>query len=210
MRPGCASSPSGRPRWPRSSPRTSATTSARSGWRPSALDGLPADFVESHPAGDDGLVEITTDYPDYVPFMTFCRGPRRPRGAGHEFLNRAWPENDAVLHELLELRREHARLLGYDGWPSYDAEVKMIGTGPAIPEFIDRITEASDGGRPAATSTCCCARLQPGPPRASTSVDSVDKAFYTEVLRREQLRRRRPARSARYFDFAKVRPACST
>ena len=60
-----------------------------------------------------------------------------------EYLNRAWPENDALLHELLELRREHARLLGYDGWPSYDAEVKMIGKGAAIPEFVDRITDVS-------------------------------------------------------------------
>ena len=31
---------------------------------PSALDGLPADFVESHPAGEDGMVVVTTDYPD--------------------------------------------------------------------------------------------------------------------------------------------------
>ncbi len=38
-----------------------------------ALDGLPADFVEAHAPGEDGLVEITTAYPDYVPFMTFCR-----------------------------------------------------------------------------------------------------------------------------------------
>ena len=81
-----------------------------------------------------------------------------------EFLNRAWPENDALLRELLELRREHALLLGYDGWPSYDAEVKMIGKGAAIPEFIDRITEAADRARHAATSTCCwrgCSRTTP-------------------------------------------------
>ena len=34
---------------------------------PAALEGLPADFVASHPAGDDGKVVITTDNPDYLP-----------------------------------------------------------------------------------------------------------------------------------------------
>ena len=40
---------------------------------PSALDGLPADFVESHPAGEDGKVVVTTEYPDFIPFVTFSR-----------------------------------------------------------------------------------------------------------------------------------------
>src|SRR5207302_4859149 len=37
------------------------------------LDGLPADYVEAHATG-----RITTDYPDYIPFMTYARS-RAPR-----------------------------------------------------------------------------------------------------------------------------------
>ncbi len=40
--------------------------------RPDQLDGLPADWVESHPVGDDGLVELTLEYPDVVPMLTFA------------------------------------------------------------------------------------------------------------------------------------------
>jgi thimet oligopeptidase len=169
---------------------------------PSALDGLPDDFVEAHPVGDDGLVEITTDYPDYVPFMTFCRDREARRALVTEFLNRAYPANERLLHELLELRREHAQLLGYDGWPAFDAEVKMIGSGAAIPEFIDRITEASG---PAARRDVdvLLRRLQQDHPEA-TSVGGVDKTFYTEVLRRENFEvDSQEVRS--YFDFVKVR-----
>ena len=61
-----------------------------------------------------------------------------------ELRNKAWPENDSVLRELLDLRAEHALLLGYDGWPDYDAEVKMIGAGAEIAEFIDRIADVAD------------------------------------------------------------------
>jgi thimet oligopeptidase len=169
---------------------------------PGTLDGLPADFVESHPAGDDGLVEITTEYPDYVPFMTFCRDRDARARLVHEFLNRAWPANDALLGELLRLRREHARLLGYDGWPSYDAEVKMIGKGSAIPEFIDRITEVSDTAARRDVDVLL-QRLRQDHPDL-TSIDSVDKMFYGEVLRRESFDV--DAQQVRsYFDFGKVR-----
>ncbi len=68
---------------------------------PERLDGLPADFVEAHPAGEDGLVTITTDYPDYLPFRTFARDAGARKLLTVEFLTRGWPANDAVLHELL-------------------------------------------------------------------------------------------------------------
>jgi thimet oligopeptidase len=169
---------------------------------PAVLEGLPADFVESHPAGDDGQVVITTEYPDYLPFMTFCRDRDARAALIAEFLNRAWPENDSLLHELLELRREHARVLGYDGWPSYDAEVKMIGKGSAIPEFIDRITEASEAAAHRDLDVLL-GRLQQDHPEL-TVVDNVDKMFYSEVLRRERFEV--DAQEVRqYFDFTKVR-----
>ena len=169
---------------------------------PAALDGLPADFVEAHAPGEDGLVEITTAYPDYVPFMTFCRDREARATLVGQFLNRAYPQNDPLLHELLGLRREHAQLLGYDGWPSYDAEVKMIGKGSAIPEFIERITEASDaaGRRDAGV---LLRRLQQDHPEVE-QVTAVDRMYYAEVLRRETFdvdaQQVRP-----YFDFARVR-----
>ncbi|HET7386817.1 MAG TPA: M3 family metallopeptidase [Nocardioidaceae bacterium] len=169
---------------------------------PEQLDGLPADYVEAHPPGEDGKVVLTTEYPDYLPFLAFGRDREARRKMVHEFLNRAWPENDDLLGELLHLRREHARLLGYDGWPSYDAEVKMIGKGPAIPEFVDRISAAADAaGR--RDYDLLLDRLRRDHPEA-TALDTVDKAFYTEVLRRENYEV--DAQQVRsYFDFAKVR-----
>ena len=81
--------------------------------RPEQLAGLPQDFIDAHPAGDDGLVTITTDYPDIMPFRTFAHDAGGPRALTIEFLNRAWPQNDAVLAEMLDLRAELAGLLGY-------------------------------------------------------------------------------------------------
>jgi len=169
---------------------------------PAQLEGLPEDFVESHRPGADGKVVVTTEYPDYVPYMTFGKDRAARADLLMEYRNRAWPENDTLLRELLELRREQATILGYDGWPSYDAEVKMIGTGPAIPEFIERISLAAEPSS-RRDMAVLLARVQQDHPDV-TVVDGTDGAFYGEVVRREnfdvdaQLVRR-------YFDFPKVR-----
>jgi len=152
--------------------------------RPEQLAGLPADYVERHPVAADGMVTVTTDYPDYVPFMTFAHDREARAALLTAFLNRAWPDNDAVLGELLRLRREHATLLGYADWPDYDAEVKMIGTGESIAQFIDRITEAADG--PARRDYQVLLDRMRQDRAEATSVDSVDKSYYGEVVRRER------------------------
>jgi len=166
------------------------------------LAGLPADYVQGHAPGEDGKVTVTTDYPDLVPFMAFARDRGARARLMREFLNRAWPENDALLLELLRLRDEHARLLGYADWPSYDAEVKMIGKGDAIPEFIDKIADAA-GESARRDYDDLLARLRQDHPEA-TSVDSTDKAFYGELIRRERFDVD-AQRVREYFDFTKVR-----
>jgi thimet oligopeptidase len=170
--------------------------------RPEQLDGLPADWVEGHPAGEDGTVSVTTDYPDYIPFMTFARDREARARLLREFLNRAWPDNDALLVELLSLRDEHARLLGYADWPTFDAEVKMIGKGDSIPEFIDRISEvAEESAR--RDYEVLLARLREDHAEA-TSVDSTDKSYYGELIRKESFDVD-AQRVREYFDFTKVR-----
>ncbi len=122
--------------------------------------------------------------------------------SSHGFNNRAWPANDAVLAELLTLRQEHARLLGYDGWPEYDAEVKMIETGDAIDAFIEKISKAAEGAA-LRDRDILLARIRQDRPDAEI-VDSADVSFYLETLRRE----RHDVDSQevrRYFDFEKVR-----
>ena len=152
--------------------------------RPEQLDGLPDDYREAHPAGDDGLVTVTTDYPDLVPFMTFGSDAAARRELALAQNTVAWPANDAVLQELFAVRRETAALLGYDSWPDLDAEVKMIGTGAAIAEFIDRIRSlaAERAGRDRAV---LLERKRVDDPGAS-DVETYDSRHYGELVRREQ------------------------
>ena len=110
---------------------------------PDMLAGLPDDYIAAHEPDADGLVTITTDYPDLLPFRTFAHDAAARRDLLVAFLNRGWPANDAVLHEMVALRAENARILGFDGWPDFDADVKMIGSGAAIAEFVERLSTAA-------------------------------------------------------------------
>ncbi|WP_300681557.1 M3 family metallopeptidase [Nocardioides sp.] len=169
---------------------------------PDRLGGMPADWVEAHPVGEDGLVTITTEYPDSVPVRTFATDRDLRREMTLAFLNRGYPTAEPVLRELFALRHELATLVGYADWPSYDAEVKMIGSGPAIPAFIDRITDAAAEPMRADLDVLL-ARFRADHPDA-TEISGIDTAFYQEVVRREhydvdaQLVRT-------YFDFPAVR-----
>ncbi|WP_147063398.1 M3 family metallopeptidase [Terrabacter aerolatus] len=169
---------------------------------PDRLDGMPQDWVDAHPVDDEGLVTVTTDYPDVVPFRTFARDARARRDLVTEFLTIAWPANDRVLQELFAVRREHAALLGYASWADYDAEVKMIGSGKAIGEFIDRITELSTASAER-DKAVLLERLRQDRTEAD-EIDGADVSYYAELVRKEQLAV--DAQQVRtYFAFEAVR-----
>ena len=118
------------------------------------------------------------------------------------FLNLGWPDNEPLLRELFELREELAKLVGYDTWADYDAGVKMIGKGAAIPEFIDRITEVAHESAERDRDVLL-ARLRVDHPDV-TAIDGVDYPYYEELVRKEQYDV--DAQVVRtYFDFARVR-----
>ncbi|AXG13800.1 peptidase M3 [Intrasporangium calvum] len=153
--------------------------------RPEQLDGIPQDWAEAHPVDADGLVTVTTDYPDVVPFRTFAKDPTARRQLVTQFLTIGWPANDRVLQDIFAVRRETAALLGYASWADYDAEVKMIGSGPAIADFIDRITDlAADSA--ARDKAVLLERLRQDRPGA-TDIDGADVTYYAELVRKEQL-----------------------
>jgi thimet oligopeptidase len=168
---------------------------------PERLAGLPQDWLDSHPVEDDGLVTVTTDYPDSLPARMFVHDADVRREVTVAFLQRGWPVNEGRLDELFALRQELATLVGYADWASYDADVKMIKKGPAIPEFIDRIADAADGPM-RRDLELLLERYRRDVPGAA-AIDTADSLYYEELVRQE--RHDVDAQRVRtYFDFAKV------
>ncbi|MGB4777448.1 M3 family metallopeptidase [Microbacterium sp.] len=156
---------------------------------PTALAGLPQDFLDEHPAGDDGLVMLTTDYPDLMPVREYATDRVTRTAIVAAYNDLAWPQNDAVLAELLEVRAERARLLGYGDWADYETEPRMIsgGTrhgGQAIADFLAQLDEASAGAA-GGEYDLLLARLREDDPSAS-EVTIADFFYLLSTLRSER------------------------
>ena len=152
--------------------------------RPDQLDGMPADFIQAHPRGDDGRCVLTTDWPDVIPIIDYCRDRSVRADLVVTFMNRGGPANEVVLHELISLRHERACSLGYDSWNDFDAEIKMAGTRAAVAEFLAGTAEAAR--EPARRETArLLDRLRQDQPSAR-ALEVSDGFFYTELIRREQ------------------------
>lgn len=106
---------------------------------PARLAGLPPDFIAAHPPDASGTIRITTDYPDYNPFMTYAADDELRRELYVKFRSRGDQQNEAVLRDILALRAEKANLLGYQDWADYITADKMIQNGERASEFIEKV-----------------------------------------------------------------------
>ncbi len=110
--------------------------------RPKQLAGLPADYVAKHKPDKNGKIEITTDYPDYFPFVTYASDRRAALDLYVAFTNRGGDENVQILERLLKLRRETANLLGYPTWADYAIETRMAKNAKSVRAFLGEVRDA--------------------------------------------------------------------
>ena len=108
---------------------------------PHQLDGLPKEYVANHPV-KDGKVEITTDYPDFFPFVTYAKDRKAALDLFILFTNRGGDANVKILERLIALRSQKAQLLGYTTWADYQTEPRMAKTSGTVREFLEHVREA--------------------------------------------------------------------
>ena len=104
---------------------------------PDQLKGLPDSYIDSHKPGADGKIKISTDYPDYVPFVQYARDRAAALELYKKFDNRAADKNLPLLDQILKLRSEKAKLLGYPTWADYVLEPRMAKNAKAVAAFLE-------------------------------------------------------------------------
>ncbi|MCX6781425.1 MAG: Zn-dependent oligopeptidase [Candidatus Magasanikbacteria bacterium] len=167
----------------------------------SDLAGMPGDFCEAHAVDEDGFVTITTDYPDYRPFMIYAENTEARKELFLCFHSRAYPKNEDVLKKMIARRQELARLLGYDSWADYVMEDKMIKTSSAVQNFIDAIdAQARIPAQRDYDALLAEKRLMY--PDA-TEVEEFEKSFWEERAKRRNFNFDSLAVRA-YFEYNKV------
>ena len=160
----------------------------------SEFDGLPKDYIDAHKPDKDGVIHVTTSYPDFVPVMTFAKSDALRRRLALAYSTRAYPKNHDVLVSMMRARYEIATLLGYASWADYNAADKMIGNAAHIREFIQELNAAQ---RPLADKEfqMVLAEKKKVDPQATT-VSSHERSYFSEQVRRASFN----------FDSQSVRP----
>ena len=152
---------------------------------PKELAGLPEDFIKAHAPGANGKVVITSNYPDYFPFMTYARDGRAREKVWRAYHQRAHPKNLSVLSQLIAKRHELATLLGYPTWAAYVTETKMTRTQQTAADFIDKVAATAEK-RAKQEHAELLARKQKDDPKA-TVLEPWDQDYYADRVQAEQL-----------------------
>jgi thimet oligopeptidase len=148
------------------------------------LAGMPADWIEAHKPDAKGVIKITTDYPDYIPFATYADDDALRKELYIKFRSRGDKENENVLKTLLTLRAEKAKLLGFKDWADYQSDDKMLKGGKAAVAFIDRITKLAQtrGKRDYAELLAQLKKIDP----KATAVGDWQKAYLENKVKKEK------------------------
>jgi thimet oligopeptidase len=166
------------------------------------LKGLPADYVAAHKPGPDGKIRISTDYPDALPFLDYASDAELRRQLFVAFRSRGGAANDKILAQVLRLRAEKARLLGYKNWADYATEDKMMRSAAAAASFIDKAAKIAlpRAQRDLRELLQRKRRDQPG----AADIQQWDEKYYTRLLEKEKYAAD-PAAVREYFAYEQVK-----
>jgi thimet oligopeptidase len=158
------------------------------------LEGLPEDFIAAHPANEHGLITLTTDYPDYMPVMTFAKNAQLRLKMFLAYNTRAYPANEGILLDLLKTRRQIATILGFETWADLAMADQMMGSATSLKAFLEDLDKATKPGAEREYSIILKFARQEKPKMVSIDADS--RAYWYEQYRR----------TAYEFDSQSVRP----
>lgn len=127
------------------------SASDATGW-PDSLRQLAAQaYRKAHPEAPEPTAEhgpwrITLETPLYIPFMEHCQNRALREQLYRAFITRAAaPPNDnaALIPQIVDLRHEKARLLGYQNYAEVSLARKMAPSVAAIQQQLRELREAS-------------------------------------------------------------------
>ena len=164
--------------------------------RPDQLDGLPPEFLASHPTESNGLITITTRYEDYIPIQTYARNEDVRAALAKAFFSRGHPQNSNTLRELLRARHTYATLLGFKNWADYTAQDKMLKSSRDILAFTNSAARAAQPQMRNDLRQLLGAKRRDNP--GARSFNIWDLRYYLE-RRRESLKLKADFQAARQY-----------
>ncbi|TDG14831.1 oligopeptidase A [Seongchinamella unica] len=159
------------------------------------LAGLPESALASarqaaQQAGKEGYL-ITLEFPSYYPVLTYCDNAElreevylaNSTRASEQGPHAGQWDNSAVMSEILDLRLELARLLGFTNYAELSLATKMAETPAQVLEFLEQLAARSyDQARKEWDALSTFARENYG----VQELQAWDGPYYSEKLRQQR------------------------
>ena len=104
------------------------------------LDGLPDSFFDNESlkrSGDIYLVGMS--YPQFLPIMDYCDDETTRKKVWLAYKRRGGQRNVAVIEQIIQLRHDAAKLLGYAHPADYETEVRMSKNAATVMDFYEKL-----------------------------------------------------------------------
>ena len=155
------------------------------------LAGLPESAREAaafaaQEAGQAGKWLFTLDFPSYGPFMQFSEKRALREQMWRAFGGRAWGgdwDNAPVVKEIVSMRNERARLLGYENYAAAVLEERMAEAPRNVLDFLDKLKVAY---KPAAIADLKSIRTFAESRGLPGELKPWDIGYYAEQLRQAE------------------------
>lgn len=114
------------------------------------LEGLPDGLIEAaaqtaQEKGKEGKWVFTLAFPSYVPFMTYAKNRALRKEIFIAYNTKSAKgddlDNREIIKEILKLKDERAKLLGYENYAAFVLEERMAASGEQVLTFLDELLE---------------------------------------------------------------------
>jgi len=143
------------------------------------VEGIPISDKESAKFEDNGVIKykFTLQMPSYIAYMTYGQNAKIRETLYKAYVTRA-PQNAKIIDELLALKNEMSKLLGFDNYAQYSIESKMAKNEKSVLYFLTNLaTHSKSQGQ---------LELKELQKIAPSELKSFDTAFYSEILKKAQ------------------------
>ena len=143
------------------------------------IEGLPQSDIATAEFDDDGVIKykFTLQMPSYIAYMTYGKNAQIREKLYKAYVTRA-PQNAEIIDELLALKDEMSKLLGFDNYAQYSLASKMAKDEKSVLGFLNNLVQNSK-----AQAKEELKELQSITP---STLQSFDTAYYSEILKKEK------------------------
>ncbi len=145
----------------------------------SDLEGLPQSDIDAASFEEDGVTKykFTLQMPSYIAYMTYGANSKIREELYKAYTTRA-PQNAQIIDEILKLKDEMAKLLGFSSYAEYSLASKMAQDTSSVLSFLNKLVINSKHQAKE--------ELKEVQELSEKKLQSFDTGYYSEILKKKK------------------------